>query len=124
MRVLLDTHTLLWWHEQSPKLSSRARTAIADVTNAVVVSVATAWEIVVKRTLGKLQVSADLRELIDDANFEMLPIRLSHLEALAALPMLHRDPFDRMLIAQAIAEGIPLVTGDRAMRPYPAAILW
>lgn len=124
MRLLLDTHTLLWWHEQSPKLSPRARSAIGDVGNEILVSIATAWEIVVKQALGKLQLSADLREVIDSENFEMLPIEFAHLDALASLPMLHRDPFDRMLVAQALAEGLPLITGDRALRPYPVAIFW
>lgn len=124
MRVLLDTHALLWWHEQSPRLSSRVRTTIADLANEIVVSIASTWEIVVKQALGKMQLAAEAHELVEEQNFELLPIRFEHLAALAALPMLHRDPFDRMLIAQAIAEGVPLVTGDRAIRPYPVTVFW
>ena len=71
-----------------------------------------------------MRLAAEVHELVEEQNFELLPIRFEHLAALAALPMLHRDPFDRMLVAQAIAEGIPLVTADRAMRPYQTAIFW
>ena len=77
-----------------------------------------------KQALGKMQLAAEVHELVEEQNFELLPIGFEHLAALAALPMLHRDPFDRMLIAQAIAEGMPLVTADRAMRPYPVPVFW
>ena len=124
MRLLLDTHVLLWWRDASPRLSPRAQAALADLANDIVVSVATFWEIVVKRTTGKLQFPDDLTQVIKEERFELLPISLSHLTALSDLPMLHRDPFDRMLVAQALAEGLPLITGDRALRPYPVAIFW
>ena len=124
MRLLLDTHVLLWWRDASPKMSRRARVALTDLDNEIVISTATLWEVVIKRALGKLSFPDDLLEVLREEGFELLPIWFLHLAALAALPILHRDPFDRMLIAQAIAEGIPLVTADRAMRPYPVPVFW
>ena len=124
MRLLLDTHVLIWWRDDSPNLPPRVRARITDSANEVVVSVATLWEIVVKRALGKLRFADELRQVVEEEGFELLPIAFPHLRTLAELPLLHRDPFDRMLVAQALAENIPLVTGDRAMRPYPAAIFW
>ena len=124
MRLLLDTHVLLWWRAASPKMSRRARAALTDLNNEIVISAATLWEIVIKRSTGKLSFPDDLAQVLQEEGFALLPIGFLHLGALAALPMLHRDPFDRMLIAQAIAEGMPLVTADRAMRPYPVPVFW
>jgi PIN domain nuclease of toxin-antitoxin system len=124
MRLLLDTHVLLWWRDASPSLSSRVRAALSDAGNDILVSAATLWEIVVKRAVGKLRFPDDLEEVLEEEGFELLPIGFSHLHVLGQLPFLHRDPFDRMLIAQAIAEGIPLLTRDRAMRPYPVPVFW
>lgn len=124
MRLLLDTHVLIWWRDDSPGLPPRVRAAISDIANDIVVSVATLWEIVIKRASGKLRFADDLRQVIEEEAFALLPIAFPHLQALDGLPLLHRDPFDRLLLAQAIAEGIPLVSGDRALRPYPTAIFW
>ena len=124
MRLLLDTHTLLWWRDDSPRLSSRARSEIADATNEILVSVATLWEISIKRMLGKLSFPDDLEEVVREESFGLLPISFKHLRRLETLPGLHRDPFDRMLVAQALTEGAPLVTNDRALLAYGAPTLW
>ncbi len=124
MRLLLDTHTLLWWRDDSPRLSSRARSEIADATNEILVSVATLWEISIKRVLGKLSFPDDLEEVVREESFGLVPISFQHLRRLEILPGLHRDPFDRMLVAQALTEGVPLVTNDRALLAYGAPTLW
>jgi PIN domain nuclease of toxin-antitoxin system len=124
VRLLLDTHTLLWWRDDSPRLSARARCEIADATNEILVSVATLWEISIKRVLGKLSFPDDLEEVVREESFGLLPISFKHLRRLETLPGLHRDPFDRMLVAQALTEGAPLVTNDRALLAYGAPTLW
>jgi PIN domain nuclease of toxin-antitoxin system len=124
VRLLLDTHTLLWWRDDSPRLSSRARSEIADATNEILVSVATLWEISIKRVLGKLSFPDDLEEVVREESFGLVPISFQHPRRLETLPGLHRDPFDRMLVAQALTEGAPLVTNDRALLAYGAPTLW
>jgi PIN domain nuclease of toxin-antitoxin system len=124
MRLLLDTHALLWWRDASPRLSRRAHAAIADADNEIFVSVASLWEIVIKRALGRLRFPDDLELVMREEEFELMPVALKHLHALDTLPMLHRDPFDRMLVAQSLSEAIPVVTADRAFPPYAAAIFW
>jgi PIN domain nuclease of toxin-antitoxin system len=124
MRLLLDTHVLLWWRDDSPRLSSRSRAEIADASNEVLVSIATLWEIVIKRALGKLRFPDDLEGVIREESFGVMPISFQHLRRVELLPELHRDPFDRMLVAQAFTEGAPLVTNDRAMLAYGVPTLW
>ncbi len=124
MRLLLDTHALLWWRDASPRLSLRASEAIGDGHNQVVISAATLWEIVIKRGLGKLQFPDDLEEVVREEDFMVLPITFAHLRALDGLPRLHRDPFDRLLIAQALADGIAIVTDDRRFAAYGVAVFW
>lgn len=124
MRLLLDTHALLWWRDASPRLSGKAADAIGDGANEIIVSSATLWEIVIKRSLGKLRFPDDLEEVIREEEFGLLQITFPHLQALDGLPRLHRDPFDRLVIAQALAEGIPIITGDDVFRPYGVGILW
>jgi PIN domain nuclease of toxin-antitoxin system len=124
VRLLLDTHVLLWWRDDFPRLSARARAEIADPRNEILVSTATLWEIVIKRGLGKLAFPDDLEQVVHEESFGLMPIRFQHLRRLETLPALHRDPFDRMLIAQALTEEAPLVTDDVALLAYGVPTLW
>ena len=124
MRLLLDTHVLLWWREDSPRLSDRARAEIADAANEVLVSIATLWEIVIKRAIGKLIFPDDLEAVVREEAFQLMGIGFQHLRRVELLPVLHRDPFDRMLLAQALTEGVPLVTNDRALLAYGVPTVW
>lgn len=128
MRVLLDTHTLLWWLDGDRRLSRRARGAIAEDENTVLVSAASAWEISIKVRLGKLpgavEVAAELPAILREQNFEPLPIALAHALRAGNLPGPHRDPFDRMLIAQAQTEDVALVSNERVFETYGVRRLW
>ena len=125
MRLLLDTHALIWWLTDDPALPEAARDAIASPDNDVYVSHVSAWEIAVKRQLGKIEFPLEAFEDILDANqFESLPIRLQHIIALGNLPMHHRDPFDRLLVAQATDGKLTLVSGDQQMNAYEVLLLW
>lgn len=123
MILLLDAHALLWWLADDPTLDESARRSIADATNDVLVSAATVWEIEIKRQLGKLDSPARLVETLDRAGISALPIIASDAERAAALPRHHRDPFDRMLIAQALRLAATIVSRDRAFDSYDAPIL-
>jgi len=111
-RVLLDTHTLLWWLMDAPALGLRARALIAEPRHAVYVSAASAWEIAIKRNLGKLVAPDDVSEWIENTGFQSLPISIFHACSAGSLRWDHRDPFDRMLVAQAQIEGLELLTAD------------
>ena len=124
MRLLLDANALVWWVTDSPRLTARSRAAIADATNQVVVGIGALWELAIKRSLQKLHFPYDLETVLREENFEVLPISFAHLHAFDALPRLHRDPFDRMMIAQALAEGIPIATGDRVFAAYGVQVIW
>ena len=128
MRVLLDTHTLLWWLDGDRRLSRRARTVIADDDNSVLVSAASAWEISTKVRLGKLpgaiEVGAELSAILRQQNFEPLPITIVHALRAGNLPGPHRDPFDRMLIAQAQDEDVALVSNERLFDAYGVRRVW
>ncbi len=123
MRLLLDTHPLLWTVGDPGRLRTRARSAIEDGTNAVFVSVASAWEAEIKRKLGKLETPPDLVAQLERKRFEPLAITLDHALAAGGLPRHHRDPFDRMLIAQAQLERLTIVTRDRHFAAYDVALL-
>lgn len=121
-RFLLDTHVVLWWQEDSPALANDVRRTIASA-EVVYVSAATAWEAEIKRALGKLTFPAPFADVLTLNSFVELPVTVRHAAATAALPMHHRDPFDRMLVAQALVEGCTLVTADRALARYGVPLL-
>jgi len=123
MNLLLDTHVLLWWLDASPTLSEKATSAIADGSNLVFVSAAVIWEIRIKQALGKLEIPSNFRQVLDRQPFEILAITAEHAHAVGDLPAHHRDPFDRMLIAQAIVEGFAIVTRDSIIQQYKVPIL-
>ena len=122
-RLLLDTHVFLWWRGEPSRLSTEVRSSIgtADI---VFVSAATAWEAAIKVSLGRLELPDTVEAGALASGFEKLLITFSHAEQAARLPPHHRDPFDRMLVAQARAEGLTLVTHDRLLEPYDVEILW
>jgi PIN domain nuclease of toxin-antitoxin system len=122
-RLLLDTHAYLWWRRNDPLLSEAGRRAIADAPF-VFVSVASAWEAAIKVSVGKLRLDEPIREGIDLSAFQELPITLAHTEIVARLPLHHRDPFDRMLVAQCIGERLVLVTRDRHFEAYGVDVIW
>jgi PIN domain nuclease of toxin-antitoxin system len=122
-KLLLDTHVFLWWRSNDPLLKDAAKSAIADA-DVVFVSTATAWEAGIKASLGRLDFPDTVESGVEDSGFEKLQISFSHAEAAAALPPHHGDPFDRLLVAQAISEGLTLVTRDRRLEAYKVPILW
>jgi PIN domain nuclease of toxin-antitoxin system len=124
VRLLIDSHVFLWWAEASSALGAAARNAIADPTNEVLISIAALWELMIKASLGKLNLPADLETMVTRQRFSVLPIAFVHLRRIGTLPRVHRDPFDRMMIAQALAEGIPIATGDRIFTAYEVQIVW
>jgi PIN domain nuclease of toxin-antitoxin system len=122
-KLLLDSHVFLWWRANDPLLQVAARSAIADA-DVVFVSAATAWEAAIKASLGRLELPDTVESGVNDSGFEKMQISFSHAEGAAALPPHHGDPFDRMLVAQAISEGLTLVTHDRRLEAYEVPILW
>lgn len=125
MKLLLDAHAYLWWLADDQRLGARARKAIVDPANAVLVSAATVWEIAIKAALGRLDLhGADLVAEIAANRFLELPITAAHAAAAAALPRHHDDPFDRMLIAQTQIEHLRCVTRDPAFAAYRVPTMW
>ena len=128
MRVLLDTHAFLWWLDGDRRLSARARRVIADEGNIVFVSAASAWEIATKVRIGKLpgamEVAADVAGCVASQRFETLDITILHAQGAGRLPGAHRDPFDRMLIAQAQIEDLPVVSNERVFDDYSVIRIW
>jgi PIN domain nuclease of toxin-antitoxin system len=119
VKLLLDTHAVLWWLGDDERIGTKARDLIGDPENEVLISIVSLWEIVVKQRIGKL--AAEIKEILDEVERQrltLLDITATHLLALAALPTLHRDPFDHLLIAQAMAEGAIFVSEDRRARRY------
>lgn len=123
MHLLLDTHTLIWWLANNPTLSLSAKDAIANPDNLVFVSAVSAWEIAIKKSLGKLQAPDDLKQQIEAKKFTQLAINIDHALAIKQLPHHHKDPFDRILIAQAIHEQLTIVSRDRIFNSYNIAII-
>jgi len=128
MRLLLDTHAFLWWTLDSPMLSPAARAALANPDNACFFSMASTWEMAIKVSLGKLEVVGDLsrfvRQQLAANRFRPLPVDLAHSLRVADLPWHHRDPFDRLLVAQCQIEDLTLVSGDAMLPTYGIAVLW
>ena len=121
MRLLLDTHVLIWWDEGA-RLARAAHDAIR-AADQVYVSAVCGWEIAIKTSLGRLHPRRSVADAMSESGFEELPVLLRHAEELADLPPHHRDPFDRMLVAQARAEGLTLVTRDPALRSYKVPLI-
>ena len=128
MRLLLDTSTFLWLVEGDPKLSTVAGEAIADAANDVFLSAASAWEIAIKHGLGRLHLQGSPEELVPQQRrlhrVDTLPITEDTTLQVGKLPSIHRDPFDRLLVAQAIVGGLTIVTPDRLIKAYPVPTLW
>jgi PIN domain nuclease of toxin-antitoxin system len=127
MRVLLDTHVLLWYLSSDPKLSEKAKDIIADKSNNCYFSLASLWEIVIKLDVNKLRLPMPFEKFVvhlTSKDFQILPIQLADLKVLQGLPAYHRDPFDRILIAQAIQENIPVISADQYFNAYAIPIIW
>jgi PIN domain nuclease of toxin-antitoxin system len=128
MKLLLDTRAFLWWVSDDPQLSKRARTLIGNERNEVFFSAASAWEIVIKARLGRIALPhrADrfIRRQLEVNDFHALPIRVEHALRLQALQDYHRDPFDRMLVAQALEDGLIILSADPQVRRYRARVAW
>ena len=128
MNLLLDTHVLIWLVEGSENLSQSAKQAIENEQNSLYLSIASLWEMSIKMSLGKLQLGISLDRIVESyllpTSIEILPININHLLVLLDLPSHHRDPFDRMLISQAQAEELTLVSGDRLFGDYLVQLLW
>ena len=123
MRLLLDTHALLWALSEPQSLASEARERLERAESTVLVSVVSAWEMEIKRALGKLDVPDDLLQQMKRHRFLELPVHIRHVQRLRKLPSLHHDPFDRMLVAQALTDDLTLVTRDRRILAYPVKSL-
>jgi PIN domain nuclease of toxin-antitoxin system len=121
MALLLDTHVVLWWLEDDAKLASATKDRL-DVDSEIFVSSATVWEVGIKQALGKLTGEGSLAEQVRDSGFAVLPISADHAIAASVLPLHHRDPFDRILIGQALVEGLTVMTRDRVFDAYDVSI--
>lgn len=128
MRLLLDTHAFLWWVQGAPDLSSKARAAIADPENECLLSLASCWEMAIKLSLGKLELASTLDRFVPEqlaANqFQQLEIGFRHIARVAKLAFHHRDPFDRLLAAQALEERLTIVSADAMFRRYGVKRIW
>ena len=128
MRVLLDTHSLLWFLSGDEKLSATAQQVMIDFENELVLSIASLWEIAIKVSLGKLEIAEPFEELfpsqLREHEIELLHITFPHLFHVVSLPFHHRDPFDRLIIAQSLAEELPVITADPAFQVYGVTIIW
>jgi PIN domain nuclease of toxin-antitoxin system len=122
VRLLLDTHVLLWWLSQDPGLNDETKTLIRDTPD-VYISVATTWELAIRQKIGKLTAPDDLLARVESAGFTHLAISFNHAVTAGRLPLIHRDPFDRMLVAQARCEGLTLVTNDSEIQKYEVDLL-
>ena len=128
MTVLLDTHTFLWWVGDDPRLPESVRKVILDTANTVYLSAASGWEIAIKSQLGKLRLPSPpdrvIAELLGADAILGLPVSLSHALHVLSLPLLHRDPFDRLIVAQSQLERLPIVTSDAQISQYAVEVIW
>jgi PIN domain nuclease of toxin-antitoxin system len=124
VRLLLDTHAALWWLSDDDRFGGRATTELADDTNQVLLSAAVIWEVAIKRSLGKLDAPSDLGATLVGAGAVALPVTLEHAAAVGELPWHHRDPFDRLLVAQAKIERAAVVSRDPVFERYEAPVVW
>lgn len=128
MRLLLDTHAFLWWVEGAPALGRRAKAVVSNPGNEVFFSIASCWELAVKLSLDKLRLTQSFERFIPEQlmenGFSLLHVELEHVVRVAHLPFHHRDPFDRLLIAQALEEQLPIVSADRGFRKYGVSVIW
>jgi PIN domain nuclease of toxin-antitoxin system len=128
VRLLLDTHAFLWWIEGGERLSSKAARAIADPANACLLSLASAWEMAIKVSLGKLELPGSPARFLADQlaanNVQVLGLELRHVTGVTELPFHHHDPFDRLLAAQCLAERLPIVSADPVFRRYGVRRVW
>jgi PIN domain nuclease of toxin-antitoxin system len=124
VKLLLDTHAALWWLSGDERVGVDAARQLTDDTNQVLLSAAVIWEVAIKRSLGKLKAPLDLAATLLGAGAQPLPVTLDHAAGVQSLPWHHRDPFDRLLIAQALAEGAALVSRDKPLRRYGVSLVW
>jgi PIN domain nuclease of toxin-antitoxin system len=124
LRLLLDTHAALWWLTDDQRLSETAARHVADDSNQVLLSAAVVWEVAVKRSLGKLRAPPDFAAALLAGGLQPLAVTVEHAEAVEHLPWHHRDPFDRLLVAQASSEGAAIVSRDAALRDYGIPVIW
>ncbi len=128
MRLLIDTHVFLWWIAGDPKLSEKAGRVISEADNRLFLSAASGWEIAIQAKLGKLHIEGDVTSFIIEQmrlnSIEQLPVKISHALHVSTLEALHRDPFDRLLVAQAQLERMPILTADRHITAYPVETVW
>jgi PIN domain nuclease of toxin-antitoxin system len=124
VKLLLDTHAALWWLSGDPRFGAEAARALTDHTNQVLLSAAVVWEVAIKRSLGKLDAPEDLAPTLLGAGVLPLSVTLEHAAAVERLPWHHRDPFDRLLIAQALTEGAALVSRDGPLHGYGVQVVW
>jgi PIN domain nuclease of toxin-antitoxin system len=124
LKLLLDTHAALWWLSGDERFGPIAAARLADATNQVLLSAAVVWEVAIKRSLGKLEAPADFAGTLLGAGAQPLAVTLDHAAAVEELPWHHRDPFDRLIVAQASIEGAALVSHDEALRPYGVELVW
>jgi PIN domain nuclease of toxin-antitoxin system len=125
VNLLLDTRLVLWWMAgEASRISKKALVALGSDGVDPVVSAVTIWEAAIKRGLGKLEAPGDLLTQLEGAGVELLPIAPRHADLVASLPLHHRDPFDRLLVAQATLEGMPLVSDDKSLRRYDIEVVW
>ena len=124
MRLLLDTHAALWWLSGDERVGDLAERELSSRRNEVLLSAAVVWEVAIKSSLGKLDAPGEFASTLRGAGVQALPVSLDHAAAVEHLPWHHRDPFDRLLVAQASVEGASILTSDQAFEPYGVPLIW